>query len=308
MKRHKGAGRIAGELWTLAVALGRAEGTTYLYKLLIKNKIGTHDIESESAKVWSESVQRGVKQPGGEEQGGLRNVKIIMKKLELVREEAVIIAKERRKNFEHKFREEIVKSGIELGTRRAKKIKLKLEGERVRAFQEDKQRKEDKVEHLRKKYGNRARVQTVEDDDNAMLYGIQVTDEELMGMEEDQTRMEDVVADGVKVDSDEWALLRLPPKNAVFDKLTTLKAKCEFEEGNAKQRWGRKKEEEMMDYTEEERKEKDDIDSRQIFNIEENIRNQMNMRVTDTKFNRRTVLPKERNIEEESMVEFRKNL
>ena len=64
----------------------------------------------------------------------------------------------------------------------------------------------------------------------------------------------------------------------------------------------------MMDYTEEERKEKDNIDSRQIFNIEENIRNQMNMRVTDTKFNRRTVLPKERNIEEESMVEFRKNL
>ena len=200
LKTAQGAGRIAGELWTLAVALGRAEGTTYLYKLLIKNKIGTHDIESESAKVWSESVQRGVKQPGGEEQGGLRNVKIIMKKLELVREEAVILAKERRKNFEHKFREEIVKSGIELGTRRAKKIKLKLEGERVRAFQEDKQRKEDKVEHLRKKYGNRARVQTVEDDDNAMLYGIQVTDEELMGMEEDQTRMEDVVADGVKVE------------------------------------------------------------------------------------------------------------
>ena len=33
-----------------------------------------------------------------------------------------------------------------------------------------------------------------------------------------------------------------------------------------------------------------------------------NMRVTDTRFNRRTVLPRERSIEEESMIEVRKNM
>ena len=252
----QGAGRIEGELWALAVALGRAEGTAYFYKLLMRNKIGTNDIESESAKVWSESTQRGLKQSGGEEQqGGLRNVKIVMKKLELIREEAAIIIRERRKDFERRFREEMVNSGIVMGTRRAKKLKLKLEGERVKAFQEDRVKKEEKVEHLKRRHGNKGRVQTGEDSDSEMLQGIQITDEDLVGMEEDQTKMEDVVADGVKIDSDEWALLRLPPKTAVFDKLTTLKAKCEFEEGNAKQRWGRKKEDEMRDYTEEERKE-----------------------------------------------------
>ena len=82
-----------------------------------------------------------------------------------------------------------------------------------------------------------------------------------------------------------------------------------MEEANAKQRWGRMKEDEMVDLTENEKKTKDEEDvwGRQIYDMRGNVLEFSKMRVTDTGRHRRTVLPKERSVEEESEFEVRKN-
>merc|ERR1712030_88817 len=89
-----------------------------------------------------------------------------------------------------------------------------------------------------------------------------------------------------------------------------IRMKMDMEEANAKQRWGRKKEDERADMTEEEKKidDEEDIRRRQIYDMEENTLDYAKLRVTDTGRNRRTVLPKERSVEEESLMEVRKNV
>ena len=78
---------------------------------------------------------------------------------------------------------------------------------------------------------------------------------------------------------------------------------------NTKQRWGRKKEDEQIDMNEDEKKtsEEEDVMGRQVYDMRENVLEFGKMRVTDTGRHRRTVLPKERSVEEESEFEVRKN-
>ena len=116
--------------------------------------------------------------------------------------------------------------------------------------------------------------------------------------------------DGVEIDDDEWEVLKLPPKMAVYEKMERIRMKMDMEEANAKQRWGRKKEDERADMTEDEKKinDDDDIRRRQIYDMEENTLDYAKLRVTDTGRHRRTVLPKERSVEEESVMEVRKNV
>ena len=54
------AGEEEGELESMAADLGRAEGILYLCKLLRRHKVGTNAIESEAARMWSETCQRSV--------------------------------------------------------------------------------------------------------------------------------------------------------------------------------------------------------------------------------------------------------
>ena len=143
------AGENVGELWELAAALGKTEGVAWFYKQLKKFKVGTNNIETEAAKLWRESRQRGVRE-GGEDSGEMpRNVKIVAKKIDMVKEEVGMVVKEQRKHFEELFRLIMNEEGIDRGSRKAKKLKLRLEGERVKAFEEDKVIKEEKLEHLR---------------------------------------------------------------------------------------------------------------------------------------------------------------
>ena len=96
---------------------------------------------------------------------------------------------------------------------------------------------------------------------------------------------------------------------AVYERLERGRMKMDMEEANAKQRWGRKKEDERRDLTEDEKKtaEEEDVRGRQVYDMEGNTLEFSKLRVTDTGRHRRTVLPKERSIEEESEFEVRKN-
>ena len=67
-----------------------------------------------------------------------------------------------------------------------------------------------------------------------------MTDSELEDMEEVEVKREDLIEDGLKIDNDEWEVIKLPPKAAVFEKLEIVRMKCEAEIANCKQRWGRK--------------------------------------------------------------------
>ena len=176
-KTVRGAGEDEGELESMAADLGRAEGTLYLCKLLRRNKIGTNAIESEAARIWSETCQRSVGVKDKEKEKSKRNVRVVMEMVESLRKEAAICVKEGRLRFEERVKEVFKERGIRLGSRRAKNQKLKLEGERVKAYEEDKVKKEDKVAHLRKKYGGMERVnggtRSVEEDEDR-LRGIKI--------------------------------------------------------------------------------------------------------------------------------------
>lgn len=51
--------------------------------------------------MWSESIQRGLgDSQEKEEKRGKRNVKLVRRKLDLLKEEATIVVKDRRRNFE----------------------------------------------------------------------------------------------------------------------------------------------------------------------------------------------------------------
>jgi hypothetical protein len=54
-------------------------------------------------------------------------------------------------------------------------------------------------------------------DEEAMLEGIMWNDKHLEGMEEDGVRREDLVEAEVTVDEDEWEVIHLPPKMAVYE-------------------------------------------------------------------------------------------
>ena len=80
-----------------------------------------------------------------------RNVRIVMEKVEALRRTAVINVKEGRLRFEEEVKRVFREKGFSLGSRGAKNLKLKLEGERVKAMEEDKKKKKEaKVAHLRK--------------------------------------------------------------------------------------------------------------------------------------------------------------
>ena len=142
----------------MAVDLGRAEGTLYLCKLLRKEKVGTNSIESEAAKMQKESCQRAVGGVDMENEAGKRNVRVVMEKVATFRREVANSIKEGRLRFEDKVKEVLKERGIRLGCRGAKNFKTKLEGERVKALQEEKVKKEGKVAQLKKKYGGMKRV------------------------------------------------------------------------------------------------------------------------------------------------------
>ena len=154
-KTVRDAGEVMGELAGLAAELGRAEGTLYLCKLLRKYKVGTNDIESEAAKMWKENCQRAVGVKDKERMVGKRNVRVVMEKVETLRRTAVINVKEGRLRFEEEVKRVFREKGFSLGSRGAKNLKLKLEGERVRALEEDKKMKEAKVAHFEEEiWGN----------------------------------------------------------------------------------------------------------------------------------------------------------
>ena len=238
-KTVRDAGEDEGELERMAADLGRAEGVLYLCKLLRRFKIGTNAIESEAAKMWSETCQRSVGAKDKEKERSKRNVRVVMEKVETLRKEAAICVKEGRLRFEEKVKKVFKERGIRLGSRRAKNQKLKLEGERVKAYEEDKVKKEDKVAHLRKKYGDMERVnggkRSVEEDEDR-LRGIRWSDVQLEGMDGDNVKKEDLVEAGVVIDDDEWEVLKLPPKMAVYEKMERIRMKMDMEEANAKQR------------------------------------------------------------------------
>jgi hypothetical protein len=200
------------------------------------------DIESEAAKMWKESCQRAVGVKDKEGMMGKRNVRVILEKVETLRRTAVINVKKGRLRFEEEVKRVFREKGYSLGSREAKNLKLKLEGEPVKALEEDKKMKEAKVAHLRKKYGGMERVKgggKNDEDDKKLIEGVKWSDEDLSGMEEDGVRREDLVEAGVTLDDDEWEVIRLPPKVAMYEKLDRMKMKMDMEEANAKQRWGR---------------------------------------------------------------------
>ena len=94
---------------------------------------------------------------------------------------------------------------------------------------------------MKKKYGECKRVIEIVDIENEMLQGIRIQDAEMMGMEEDQVRKEDILGDGVEVDEDEREVVKQHPKRAIYEKLEELKFKMDGEEVNCKQRWSIKK-------------------------------------------------------------------
>ena len=155
-----------GELEDMAVDLGRAEGTLYMCKLLRKFKIGTNSIQREAARMWKETCQRAVGGVDMEKESGKRNVRVVMEKVDTLRREVVISIREGRLRLEEKVKEVFREKGIRLGSRGAKNIKIYLEGERVKAQQEERTKKEIKVAQLRKKYGGMQRVGVGGDDDH----------------------------------------------------------------------------------------------------------------------------------------------
>ena len=104
-KTVRGAGEDEGELESMAADLGRAEGTLYLCKLLRRHKIGTNAIESEAARMWSETCQRSVGVVDKEKERSKRNVRVVMEKVETLRKEAAICVKEGRLRFEEKVKD-----------------------------------------------------------------------------------------------------------------------------------------------------------------------------------------------------------
>ena len=118
-----------------------------------------------------------------------------------------------------------------------------------------------------------------------------------------------MLGEDVSVDDDEWALLKLPPKKAVYERLELMRIKMDAAEVNMKQRWERKRARKMEDLTEEERRviEEEDIEARQVYSKIWDVLDFRKMRVTDTGRHRRTVLSEELTVEEEASMEVRRN-
>ena len=81
-----------------------------------------------------------------------------MEKVATFQREVACSIKEGRLRFEEKVKEVLREKGIRLGSRGAKNIKTYIEGERVKAQQEERVKKEEKVAQLKKKYGWMKRV------------------------------------------------------------------------------------------------------------------------------------------------------
>ena len=86
--------------------------------------------------------------------------------------------------------------------------------------------------------------------------------------------------------------------------------KMDAEEGNTKQRLDRWGEKEMEDLDEEEKeaKKKEDMRLRMMWEPEREALDMRKIRTSDTRYNRRMYFPKELSIEEESVIEVRKNV
>ena len=104
-KTTRDVGEVMGELEDMAVDLGRAEGSLYMCRLLRKHKVGTNSIESEAAKMWSQSCQRAVGGVDMAKERGKRNVRVVMEKVETLRREVAISVSEGRLRLEEKVKE-----------------------------------------------------------------------------------------------------------------------------------------------------------------------------------------------------------
>ena len=128
-------------------------------------------------------------------------------------------------------------------------------------------------------------------------------------MEANNVDNKPLVYGGVRVDDDEAAALCLDPKFAVLNNLDDEEFEVEVESSLTKLRWNRmSKTGNCKDKEEREELEKEDAESRQVFDPVDKVFNFQKRRVTDLEQNAYVILPKAQPMEYEAMLELRRQI
>ena len=232
--------------------------------------------------------------------------------------------KETRKEYDEEMRK--TERVIEKGTRRWNKMRRRLQSYTNKWWEELRLKYEEKLKHLVKKYRKEetAKVTTQDKDEEEMIDGIALSDDDLERMEE--SKKEILVAMfgdfEQELNEDELTILKLSPKFAVFDKLCILAFRESLAAAMTKIRWERRRngtgedeEEEKPDkdakgaqeviekeLTDEEARDLEMIElkTREIFNLEEMDFDMRKRMATDVKTNQRVIMPDARPANEEA--------
>ena len=142
-------------------------------------------------------------------------------------------------------------AGAEEDSRAWKKARSKLKQIVTAARESEKLGKDGKVLWLKHKYGNIEKVKTKKIKDEELLGGIKYKDKDMNEVVKEESK-EELVAGDVVLDSDEKSILELPPKFALYEKLTATEMKSDAEQAACKIRYNRRQEDSEIDLDEDE--------------------------------------------------------
>ena len=131
---------------------------------------------------------------------------IVMLKLAVELEEVA------RKELEKEFKK--VEIRIEKGTRRNRKLRNEIRKEQNNKWKELASNYSSKVDFLVRNYNKKKKSKESRDNDDILIEGVKVTDEELDLSNEEKPEVP-IYGDDVELDEDEQAILRKHPKFAV---------------------------------------------------------------------------------------------
>ena len=282
-------------IWKKAV---RAEQQVILLRQLIKKKVGTKDVEEhhkdqiEKKKVAKNKV---------------RNPKVIVKDMveKLVdAEESERRARKKKDKTRRKVEEGFGKNSNKTRTLiRNMKKEMDVFRDKIRS------KNKEKVEHLTKTYVKQEKKINLPE--NLVRYKDIKIYEEKLGVEEMSEEIL-IIGDGVTIDENEAAVLRLPPKYAILEKLSEEEFEVDVEIATTKYRWDkiREGEEDLggeeMSEDDKEIAEEFEAKARQTYDPEEKTMDMRNKKVTDVKHNPKVYLPKALQPKDEAVIEVRR--